>query len=106
EAVKMAFKNQALLLLVTALCACSVPLAEAASSLRRRHGGGSDKHDRDDLDCFASGVDDWDAKLHIAGIFIILVASGIGSFLPVLGYYVPWLRIPRSALTLGKFLGT
>ncbi|KAJ2832215.1 hypothetical protein GGI24_001311 [Coemansia furcata] len=101
----MAIKTQTLALLALALYACA-PLV-AASSLRRRHGTHGDEHERDEeLDCLSSGVDDWNTKLHIGAIFIVLAASGIGSFLPVLGHYVPSLHIPKSALTLGKFLGT
>ncbi|KAJ2458948.1 hypothetical protein GGF42_001756 [Coemansia sp. RSA 2424] len=83
--------------------------AAATPSLYRRHGSHDDhehEHEHEELDCFASGVEDWNTKLHIGAIFIVLAASGIGSFLPVLGYYVPSLHIPKSALTLGKFLGT
>ncbi|KAJ2744042.1 hypothetical protein GGI20_003288 [Coemansia sp. BCRC 34301] len=102
----MTLKNQALFLLATALCAYT-PLASASQSLRRRHGSHDDHdHDHEEMDCFASGVTDWNTKLHIGAIFIVLVAGGLGSFLPVLGYYVPQLHIPKSALTLGKFLGT
>ncbi|KAJ2006357.1 hypothetical protein GGI04_000446 [Coemansia thaxteri] len=105
-------KNHALRMLLL-LCACgpAVVAAQAPSgsgfrSLRRRHGAHSDHEARDELDCTASGVDDWNTKLHIGAVFIVLVVSGIGSFLPVLGYYVKRLHIPKMALTLGKFLGT
>ncbi|KAJ2750050.1 hypothetical protein GGI19_005323 [Coemansia pectinata] len=104
----MAIKNQALVLLALALYACAPIVAGRPSSLRRRHGSHDHdhEHEHEELDCQASGIDDWNTKLHIGAIFIVLVASGIGSFLPVLGYYVPCLHIPKSALTLGKFLGT
>ncbi|KAJ2416181.1 hypothetical protein GGI10_001162 [Coemansia sp. RSA 2530] len=80
----------------------------AASPLSARHGSHDDHgHEHgEELDCSASGVEAWNTKLHIGAIFIVLVAGGLGSFLPVLGYYVPQLHIPKSALTMGKFLGT
>ncbi|KAJ1951627.1 hypothetical protein FBU59_000032 [Linderina macrospora] len=63
-------------------------------------------HDHEETDCYASGVDDWNSGLHIAAIFIILAAGGLGSMLPVISHFVPALRVPPSILTLGKFLGT
>ncbi|KAJ2308083.1 hypothetical protein IWW51_001049 [Coemansia sp. RSA 2702] len=79
-----------------------------SSALARRHGGDAhDAHDDEgEVDCYASGVDDWHKGLHIGAIFIVLAASGLGVFLPVLGHFVPQLHMPRTALTLGKHLGT
>ncbi|KAI8321256.1 ZIP zinc/iron transport family [Martensiomyces pterosporus] len=78
------------------------------SVLRKRHGDHGADHPRDgeEADCYASGVDNWDVGLHVGAIFIILAVSGLGSFLPVLSHYIPSLRVPPTALTLGKFLGT
>ncbi|KAJ1946486.1 hypothetical protein GGF37_001137 [Kickxella alabastrina] len=66
------------------------------------HGGDDDE----DVDCSATGIDNWEKGLHIAAIFIVMAVSGLGSFLPVVGHYLPVLRIPKTALTLGKYLGT
>ncbi|KAJ2359301.1 hypothetical protein IWW50_000023 [Coemansia erecta] len=83
--------------------------AQAASSTgftpSKRHG--ADDHDeKEEVDCYASGVEDWNKGLHIGAIFIILAVAGLGVFLPVLGQFVPQLHIPRTVLTLGKHLGT
>lgn len=92
----------------------SATLATASSfQLNKRHGGGAD-HDHghghghdEELDCSGLGLEsDWNKQLHIGAIFIVLAVSGLGSFLPVLGQYIPQLHIPRLALTLGKYLGT
>ncbi|KAJ2372607.1 hypothetical protein IW150_004033 [Coemansia sp. RSA 2607] len=79
----------------------------SSQSLFRRHGT-TDEHDheREEVDCFAAGVEDWNTALHIGAVFIILAAGGLGSYLPVVARYVPQLRIPQTLLTLGKFLGT
>ncbi|KAJ2167216.1 hypothetical protein GGH16_003952 [Coemansia sp. RSA 560] len=76
--------------------------------LGKRHGTGDDDHDhdREEVDCYASGVEDWNKGLHIGAIFIVLVVAGLGVFLPVLGHFVPQLHMPRTMLTLGKHLGT
>ncbi|KAJ1798147.1 hypothetical protein LPJ59_002692, partial [Coemansia sp. RSA 2399] len=75
----------------------------ASARLARRHGAARDD---ETTDCSASGVEDWDKGLHIGAVFIVMVVGGLGSFLPVVGQFVPALHIPAVALTLGKFLGT
>ncbi|KAJ2855719.1 hypothetical protein GGI22_004035, partial [Coemansia erecta] len=75
----------------------------ARARLARRHGA---ERDEEVTDCSASGVEDWNKGLHIGAIFIVMVVSGLGSFLPVVGRFVPALHIPPVVLTLGKFLGT
>ncbi|KAJ2723928.1 hypothetical protein GGI07_002306 [Coemansia sp. Benny D115] len=72
-----------------------------------RHGADDHDHDHEEVDCYASSeLEDWEKGLHIGAIFIVLVVGGLGSYLPVVGRYVPQLHIPRTALTLGKYLGT
>ncbi|KAJ2617081.1 hypothetical protein EV177_000730 [Coemansia sp. RSA 1804] len=89
---------------------CSTQLLAAAqptiAGVSKRHGG--DEHDERDeeMECGAEGVDDWNKGLHIGGIFVIMATGGLGAYLPVVGRFVPALRIPQTALTLGKFLGT
>ncbi|PIA17746.1 ZIP zinc/iron transport family [Coemansia reversa NRRL 1564] len=86
-------------------------LAKVARLPFKRHGGGGedeDEHDHesDAVECYAAGVEDWNKGLHIGAIFIVLATSGLGVYLPVLGHYIPQLHIPRTAMTLGKHLGT
>ncbi|KAJ2236435.1 hypothetical protein IWW45_001804 [Coemansia sp. RSA 485] len=93
------------------LLGCTQVYGSSVATLvhKKRHGGGADDdhdHDHEELDCSASGVDGWEKGLHIGAIFIILAVGGLGSYLPVLGRYVPGLHIPKVMLTLGKFLGT
>ncbi|KAJ2800391.1 hypothetical protein H4R20_004079 [Coemansia guatemalensis] len=109
-----------LLLALLACCACgahaaalsspnSAPLAKAAHLAFKRHGGAAEEehdHEFDEAECYAAGVEDWNKGLHIGAIFIVLVTAGLGVYLPVLGHYIPQLRIPRTAMTLGKHLGT
>ncbi|KAJ1664646.1 hypothetical protein IW140_005634 [Coemansia sp. RSA 1813] len=75
------------------------------ATIAKRHGSGETERD-EEVDCSASGVDDWDKGLHIGAIFIVMAVGGLGSFLPVVGRFVRVLHIPPTALTLGKFLGT
>ncbi|KAJ1721766.1 hypothetical protein LPJ53_003753 [Coemansia erecta] len=97
-----------LLFLVVFVAATQSANGRPSQSLFRRHGA-TDSHDHEreeEVDCYASGVEDWNTGLHIGAVFIILAAGGLGSYLPVLARYVPQLRIPQTLLTLGKFLGT
>ncbi|KAJ2607900.1 hypothetical protein H4S08_004657 [Coemansia sp. RSA 1365] len=110
-----------LLLVLLVCCVCSAqaavlsspttPLAKVARMAFKRHGGaGKDEeehdHESDEVECYAAGVEDWNKGLHIGAIFIVLATSGLGVYLPVLGHYIPQLHIPRTAMTLGKHLGT
>ncbi|KAJ1728370.1 hypothetical protein LPJ61_004065, partial [Coemansia biformis] len=75
----------------------------------KRHGGSEHdeaKAEEAAADCYASGVDNWNMGLHVGAIFIILATAGLGVYLPVLARFVPFLRLPRIAITLGKHLGT
>ncbi|KAJ1954528.1 hypothetical protein GGI12_005771, partial [Dipsacomyces acuminosporus] len=106
------------LLLALFLFAQAVSAAHTHALLGKRHGAHSHDHDHggdegshggsrdEELNCYASGVDDWSVGLHVGAIFIILGVSGLGAFIPVLSHYVPALHVPPVALTLGKFLGT
>ncbi|KAJ2077536.1 hypothetical protein H4R24_005075 [Coemansia sp. RSA 988] len=91
------------------LSSSSSPLDNAAHLAFKRHGaGGEEEHDHEsnEIECYAAGIEDWNKGLHIGAIFIVLVTAGVGVYLPVLGHYIPQLHIPRTAMTLGKHLGT
>ncbi|KAI9500083.1 Zinc/iron permease [Coemansia spiralis] len=98
-------------LLALLICSSHILVTAAASSvkskpyLHKRHG--ADAHEAsDDLECYASGVEDWQKGIHIGAIFIVMAMSGLGSFLPIISKFVPQLHVPKIALTIGKFLGT
>ncbi|KAJ1829658.1 hypothetical protein LPJ56_000177 [Coemansia sp. RSA 2599] len=108
---RLGVAQTALLLLLLLLGCTQVYGSSVAAHGYKRHGASADHdhdhdHEGEELECSASGADDWEKGLHIGAIFIILAVGGLGAYLPVLGRYVPVLRIPRTALTLGKFLGT
>ncbi|KAF9115795.1 high-affinity Zn(2+) transporter zrt1 [Mortierella sp. AM989] len=54
----------------------------------------------------AGNREDYNTGLHIASIFIILAASALGVFMPVIASKVRVLRISDRILTLGKQFGT
>ncbi|KAJ2850903.1 hypothetical protein IWW36_001529 [Coemansia brasiliensis] len=99
------------LAVVATLAYSAQAISSAAANTRpaiwKRHGSADEhEHDHEELDCYAAGVEDWNKGLHIGAIFIVLAVAGLGVFLPVLGHFVPQLHIPRTALTMGKHLGT
>ncbi|RUS12854.1 hypothetical protein BC937DRAFT_86873 [Endogone sp. FLAS-F59071] len=54
--------------------------------------------------CSADGaIQDYNYPLHVASVFIIMGASGLGAFIPVLAVRYPALRIPDWLITLGEF---
>ncbi|KAJ2005459.1 hypothetical protein GGI02_004731 [Coemansia sp. RSA 2322] len=55
--------------------------------------------------CMAAGVEGWDRRLQIGGVFIILGVSALGAMLPVACKHVAWLNVNARLLTLGKFFG-
>ncbi|KAF9437112.1 high-affinity Zn(2+) transporter zrt1 [Entomortierella beljakovae] len=58
-------------------------------------------------ECTEVGLrDDYNTGLHIGSVFIILAASAIGVFMPVIASKVAFLRISDRVLTLGKQFGT
>ncbi|KAJ2765269.1 hypothetical protein IWQ56_004165, partial [Coemansia nantahalensis] len=95
-----------LLMALTALLATTTLAAPWSARGGGHHHGAHEEEADEAVDCFASGVEDWDSKLHIGAIFIILAVAGVGVYLPVLGHFVPALRLPRFLLTVGKHLGT
>ncbi|KAG5500522.1 hypothetical protein JKF63_03616 [Porcisia hertigi] len=54
----------------------------------------------------ASVHGDYMLGLHIAAIFIVLLASAVGTLIPILGKYVPALQLPVYVYALGKAAAT
>lgn len=66
------------------------------------------KDDDDDDDDDGCGPLDglYSNGLHIAAVFIILVASVIGTIIPIIGKRVPMLRMHDYVYAVGKCIGT
>ncbi|KAK4535137.1 hypothetical protein CDCA_CDCA04G1162 [Cyanidium caldarium] len=56
--------------------------------------------------CAQVGVENYSNPLHVAGLFVILIAGFTGSFLPVASARFPRLRIPGIVLQIGRAFGT
>uniref|UniRef100_A0A0A9VV82 Zinc transporter 3 n=1 Tax=Lygus hesperus TaxID=30085 RepID=A0A0A9VV82_LYGHE len=66
---------------------------------------GDDSNDDDDEGCGPlDGL--YSNKLHIAAVFIILLASLIGTLIPILGKRFPALRVHKFVYVVGKNVGT
>ncbi|KAJ2834936.1 hypothetical protein GGI24_000125 [Coemansia furcata] len=63
------------------------------------------KDTKQQVECMAAGVEDWDRDLQIGGVFIILVVGALGAILPVACKHVSWLSVSPRLITLGKFFG-
>lgn len=61
------------------------------------------KHDDDGCGPLDGLYSNW---LHIAAVFIILVASVIGTIIPIIGKRVPMLRMHDYVYAVGKCIGT
>ncbi|KAJ2956833.1 hypothetical protein NQZ79_g7366 [Umbelopsis isabellina] len=59
-----------------------------------------------DDECGSQPPADYNMSMHIAAVFIILVASGLGAFIPVLAKVLPSFKVPGKIITLGKFAGS
>jgi hypothetical protein len=57
-----------------------------------------------DDECASQPLTDYNMGLHIAAVFIILVASGLGAFIPVLAKVLPSFKVPGKIITLGMKL--
>lgn len=55
-----------------------------------------------DDECGSQPPADYNMSMHIAAVFIILVASGLGAFIPVLAKVLPSFKVPGKIITLGK----
>lgn len=53
--------------------------------------------------CLAEAPSNYNLGLHIAAVFIIMLASGLGAFIPVISKVCPAFRISGKIITLGKF---
>lgn len=53
-------------------------------------------------ECSSQPPADYNMGMHIAAVFIILVASGLGAFIPVLAKVLPSFKVPGKLITLGK----
>ena len=58
------------------------------------------------VNCAQVGVENYSNPLHVAGLFVILIAGFAGSFLPVASARFPRLRIPDMVLQVGRAFGT
>ncbi|KAJ2763330.1 hypothetical protein IWQ57_005586 [Coemansia nantahalensis] len=78
--------------------ASPAPAASAASS--------GAEHEKDAAgECMAAGVEDWDSRLQVGGVFIVMVAGFAGAMLPVVSRHVEWLAGGVRVFTVGKFFG-
>ncbi|KAH8609709.1 putative ZIP Zinc transporter [Trypanosoma vivax] len=54
----------------------------------------------------ADGEGSYSVGLHVAAIFVVLLASLIGTAIPLVGKYAPALRMPPFAFVVGKCMAT
>lgn len=54
-------------------------------------------------ECSADPPSNYNLGLHIAAVFIIMLASGLGAFIPVISKVQPAFRISGKIITLGKY---
>ncbi|KAH8549058.1 Zinc/iron permease [Umbelopsis sp. PMI_123] len=57
-------------------------------------------------DCSGESPSNYNLGMHIAAMFIIMVASGLGAFIPVFSKIFPAFRVSGKIITLGKFAGS
>ncbi|KAJ2783774.1 hypothetical protein H4R18_001526 [Coemansia javaensis] len=58
-----------------------------------------------DAECMATGVEGWDGRLQVGGVFIIMATGLAGAVLPIVSRHVKWLSSGTRVFTLGKFFG-
>ncbi|KAG2185663.1 hypothetical protein INT44_002456 [Umbelopsis vinacea] len=57
-------------------------------------------------ECSSEKPTNYNLGMHIAAVFIIMFASGLGAFIPVLSKAFPAFQISGKIITLGKFAGS
>ncbi|EFA84409.1 zinc/iron permease [Heterostelium album PN500] len=62
-------------------------------------------HSHGSEDCEGQLLDDYNQALHIGSIFIILVASFLGTAIPIVSNFIKILNIPKYIIVLGKCMG-
>lgn len=56
--------------------------------------------------CVSESPKDYTLSLHIGAIFVILVASALGTVIPLIGSHRSKLAVPPFVIVLGKCMGT
>ncbi|KAJ2713040.1 hypothetical protein H4R19_002452 [Coemansia spiralis] len=84
----------------------TAPLASASEASSSSSGSGSAEHGKSAAsECLAAGVEDWDSRLQIGGVFIIMATGFAGAMLPIVSRHVEWLAGAARVFTVGKFFG-
>ncbi|RHW68513.1 cation transporter [Trypanosoma brucei equiperdum] len=81
---------------------CQVPALHHHHHDDHTHGVVDDGIDGDTHGGCESGHGTYSIGLHVVAIFVVLIASFLGTLIPIIGKYVPALRLPPFALVLGK----
>ncbi|KAJ1725964.1 hypothetical protein LPJ61_005517 [Coemansia biformis] len=53
----------------------------------------------------ATGAEDWDSRLQVGGVFIIMATGFAGAMLPIASRHIEWLSGGTRVFTVGKFFG-
>ncbi|ORY03508.1 ZIP zinc/iron transport family [Basidiobolus meristosporus CBS 931.73] len=82
------------------------PVSSQEVTIVPKHAGPSHEHEHESDGCSAGDAGNYNMPLHVAAIFIILIASALGVFSSLLASRFKHISKGRNFVTLGKHFGT